>query len=88
MEAQFDGVGGVDGLSGAQSVAVSPDGGHVYVAGSYGTTRLAVFARDVATGALTFVEAAVRRRRWRRRARRCPVGGGEPRRGARLRGRL
>ncbi len=51
-----DGVGGVDGLNGASGVAVSPDGGHVYAVGSM-DDALAAFARDPATGALTFVEA-------------------------------
>ena len=56
VEAQFDGVGGIDGLSSARSVAVSPDGAHVYVA-SYSDDAVTVFARDGVTGALTFVEA-------------------------------
>ena len=47
---------GVDGLVGAYSVAVSPDGGNVYVA-SYLDDALAVFSRNPASGALTFVEA-------------------------------
>ena len=50
-----DGVGGVDGLDGANSVAVGPDGSHVYATGSY-DNALAVFRRDVATGQLTFVQ--------------------------------
>jgi 6-phosphogluconolactonase (cycloisomerase 2 family) len=56
VEAQFDGVGGVDGLREPHSVTVSPDGGHVYVAGRY-DDAVAVFGRDAGTGALTFVEA-------------------------------
>lgn len=48
-----DGVGGVDGLDEANSVAVSHDGKSVYVAG-YNDNALAVFDRDTATGALTF----------------------------------
>ena len=56
VEAQFDGVGGVDGLAGAATVTVSPDGAHVYVAGQ-NDSAVAVFSRDAATGALTFVEA-------------------------------
>jgi len=43
------------GLVGAVSVAVSPDGAQVYVAGQFDGT-LAVFDRDASTGALTFVE--------------------------------
>jgi 6-phosphogluconolactonase (cycloisomerase 2 family) len=46
---------GVDGLEGAKSVAVSPDGNHVYVVG-YFDGAVAVFCRDGATGELTFVE--------------------------------
>jgi len=51
-----DGTGGLcaDGraLYGATSVAVSPDGSHVYVV-SWARSAVAVFARDKATGALT-----------------------------------
>ena len=56
VERERDGIGGVDGLDGAWSVAVSPDGGHVYVTGSR-DDAVAVFGRDGVTGALTFVEA-------------------------------
>ena len=56
VEAQFDGVGGVDGLDNAESVTVSPDGNFVYAA-SQGDDAIAVFSRDAGTGALTFVEA-------------------------------
>lgn len=44
------------GLGGAESVAVSPDGKSVYVAGS-SSHAVAVFARDKATGALTQLPA-------------------------------
>ncbi len=50
-----DGAGGVDGLDGAESVTLSPDGFHVYVAGD-DDNALAVFSRDPGTGNLTFVE--------------------------------
>lgn len=50
-----DGVGGVDGLNGAEGVTTSPDGRNVYVAGN-SDDAVAVFSRDPATGALTFVE--------------------------------
>jgi 6-phosphogluconolactonase (cycloisomerase 2 family) len=53
---QRDGVGGADGLSLARDVAVSPDGAHVYVAGRE-DNEIGVFARNSATGALTFIEA-------------------------------
>jgi 6-phosphogluconolactonase (cycloisomerase 2 family) len=55
VEAQFDGVNGVDGLYDTYEVAVSPDGAHVYAAGN-GEDALAVFSRDDITGALTFVD--------------------------------
>jgi cysteine-rich repeat protein len=55
VELQRDGVGGVDGLAGASGVAVSPDGGHVYVTGAQ-DNAVAVFSRNGGTGALTFVE--------------------------------
>lgn len=46
----------VEGLHGVFSSAVSPDGKHLYAAGTYGDT-LAVFSRDINTGRLTFIEA-------------------------------
>jgi 6-phosphogluconolactonase (cycloisomerase 2 family) len=49
-----DGVGGVDGLEGARSVAVSPDGKHVYVAGCI-DNAVAIFSRNATTGMLTQV---------------------------------
>ncbi len=55
IEVEIDGVGAVDGLAGANAVAVSPDGRHVYVA-SRSEDALAVFSRDAATGTVTFVE--------------------------------
>lgn len=51
-----DGIGGVDGISGASAIAFSPDGRHIYVSGYYGDT-LAVFNRDSVAGELTFVES-------------------------------
>src|SRR3989442_5281 len=56
VEVQRSGTGGVEGLLGAKSVAVSPDGAHVYAAGSL-DDAVAVFGRDATTGKLTFVEA-------------------------------
>jgi 6-phosphogluconolactonase (cycloisomerase 2 family) len=50
-----DGVSPVDGLDGANSVAVSPDGQHIYVASVY-DDAVAAFSRDVPTGTLSFVE--------------------------------
>jgi 6-phosphogluconolactonase (cycloisomerase 2 family) len=56
VEAQRDSIGGVDGLQIALSVAVSPDGRYVYVAGR-GEHALAMFSRDEKTGNLMFVES-------------------------------
>jgi 6-phosphogluconolactonase (cycloisomerase 2 family) len=55
VEMEQDGVGIVDGLRGAASVAVSPNGAHVYVAG-YIDDAVAVFGRDASTGGLSFIE--------------------------------
>jgi 6-phosphogluconolactonase (cycloisomerase 2 family) len=52
----WDGLFGADGLAGARGIAVSPDGAHVYVAGDH-EDAVALFARDAATGVLTFVAA-------------------------------
>src|SRR3989442_1377666 len=64
---QHDGNAGVNGLRSAEALALSPDGGNLYAAGS-GDSALAVFAsggtanalvvfmRDAATGTLTFIE--------------------------------
>src|SRR5439155_884242 len=56
VEMDRDGVAGVTGLAGAKAVAVSPDGAHVYAAGSL-DNAVAVFTRDAGSGKLTFVEA-------------------------------
>jgi cysteine-rich repeat protein len=48
-------VGFVGGLGGANAVAVSPDGAHVY-ASLPNTSSLAVFTRDASTGLLTRVQ--------------------------------
>ena len=56
VEVHREGVGGVDGLEGAASVAVSPDGTYVYIASTF-DDALAVFRRNPSTGRLTFVEA-------------------------------
>ncbi len=45
-----------DGLAGALDVAVSPDGAHVYVAGSV-DDAVAAFSRDDADGTLTYLAA-------------------------------
>ncbi|MGH7894482.1 MAG: beta-propeller fold lactonase family protein [Candidatus Binatia bacterium] len=61
VESQKDQQGGVDGMNSPQSVAISPDGLHVYVPARQsvaGNTfgSIVVFSRNVVTGALTFVE--------------------------------
>ncbi len=58
VEAERDGIGGVEGLGGAWSVTTSPDGRHLYVA-SYADQAVAAFARDANTGRLAFIEAQV-----------------------------
>jgi len=58
VERVEDGVNGVDGLARASSVALSPDGAHVYVTGR-NDHALAVFSRNAGTGELTFLEAQV-----------------------------
>ncbi len=57
LEVEIEGEGSptVSGLEGARSPVVSPDGKHVYVAGSI-DDALVVFARDGSTGELTWVE--------------------------------
>ena len=56
LEVHRDGAAGVEGLDGAEALAVSPDGGFVYAGGSDEQT-IATFRRDPATGRLTFVAA-------------------------------
>jgi len=58
VEAEADGVGGVNGLNGARAVALSPDGATLYAAG-YSDSAIAVFGRNAVTGALSFREALV-----------------------------
>jgi 6-phosphogluconolactonase (cycloisomerase 2 family) len=50
-----DGVGGVEGLAGANAVTLSPDGAHVYATGPF-DGAIAAFARNAATGELAFVD--------------------------------
>jgi 6-phosphogluconolactonase (cycloisomerase 2 family) len=56
LEVERDGVAGVDGLAGANALALSPDGRNVYVAG-FADAAVAVFSRNTANGLLDFVEA-------------------------------
>ena len=53
-EMQEDGIGGVDGLNGAQGVVVSPDGKHVYSASSV-DDAVSVFSK-AGVGTLTYIE--------------------------------
>jgi 6-phosphogluconolactonase (cycloisomerase 2 family) len=53
---QVDGSGAVSGLDGVVALALSPDGDHLYAAGRE-AGAVAVFARDHASGALSFLEA-------------------------------
>ena len=53
VEAEFDETAGVDGLDGANSVAVSPDGKYVYVA-SRRDDAVAYFWRNPSSGLLTY----------------------------------
>ncbi len=56
LEAHHDDTSRVDGLRDAHFVTVSPDGRNVYVAGR-GDGAVAVFARDLTSGQLEFLEA-------------------------------
>lgn len=58
VEIVKDGVGGLDGLNGINSVAVSPDGHHVYTVADTDDS-LMVFRRNPGSGVLTFVERHV-----------------------------
>ena len=54
IESETDGVGGVNGLFRVNALQVTPDGKHVYAAGTV-LSSVVIFARDAATGALTFL---------------------------------
>jgi 6-phosphogluconolactonase (cycloisomerase 2 family) len=55
VEAERDGVAGVDGLDLARAVALCPGGAHLYAVGEV-DDAVAVFARDSISGAITFLE--------------------------------
>lgn len=55
VEREKDGEAGVDGLNGARSVDVSPDGNHVYVS-AWADDSVATFSRNSTSGALTYIE--------------------------------
>ncbi len=56
LQSLRDGQQGVDGLSSATWLAISPDGNNVYVAARYDDHAVTVFGRDIGTGRLTFLE--------------------------------
>ena len=53
IETVFNSDLGVGGLGGARSIAMAPDGKHMYVAG-WNDDALAIFSRDAMTGAVSF----------------------------------
>ncbi|MBD2727535.1 beta-propeller fold lactonase family protein [Nostoc sp. FACHB-892] len=55
VEFKKDGIDGADGLAGAESATVSPDGKFLYASG-LSDLAVAVFARNAETGKLSFVE--------------------------------
>ncbi len=55
IERYKDEISGVDGLNGANSITLSPDGKNIYVTGFW-EHALAVFSRNVVSGQLSFVE--------------------------------
>src|SRR5207249_9332946 len=63
LEVHREGVAGVDGLLGAHSVEVSPDGEHVYVAAGYpdgfagfaADDKVSMFQRNALTGSLSYL---------------------------------
>ncbi len=55
VEVHKNGVDGIDGLTGAASLAISSDGNYVYVAGR-NDNAVAAFRRDAETGKLHFVD--------------------------------
>jgi 6-phosphogluconolactonase (cycloisomerase 2 family) len=55
VEVDKDGIAGVDGLNAPGGIAVSPDGGHVYVTGA-ADHAVVTFSRNPSSGALSFVE--------------------------------
>jgi 6-phosphogluconolactonase (cycloisomerase 2 family) len=55
VERYRDNSSGVDGLDGARSVVITPDGKNVYVTGA-NDRAIAVFARNASSGRLTFIQ--------------------------------
>lgn len=54
IDSEVQNVGGVDGLTGASAVVVSPDGRHVYATGSLSDT-ISTFERSAIDGSTTYV---------------------------------
>ena len=55
VQALSDSIDGVDGLNGVRSLAISPDGRHLYAA-SQGDFSVTLFQRNIASGELTYIE--------------------------------
>lgn len=55
VETKSDGIAGVDGLAGSSSLALTPDGKYLFVAGAT-DNAVAVFSRDISSGRVTFVD--------------------------------
>ncbi len=55
VETKSDGIAGVDGLAGSSSLALTPDGKYLFVAGAT-DNAVAVFSRDTSSGRVTFVD--------------------------------
>ncbi|MDA1163521.1 MAG: beta-propeller fold lactonase family protein, partial [Planctomycetota bacterium] len=58
VQSLTDGMNSVAGISGASSIAISPDGRNVYVTGEL-SDSVAMFDRDPELGTLTFVESLI-----------------------------
>ena len=56
VEAQQNGLNGVQGLQGVMALALSPDGQHLYATG-FNNNALVVFTRNVTHGQISFVQA-------------------------------
>ena len=55
LGALYDTDGGIDGLQGVRTVAMSPDGKNLYVSAFDGNGKLSVFSRNATTGVVSFL---------------------------------